>query len=130
MLLLRCCGVCKPAPILLLCVLLLCAAGLWYAVCLVLLDSAAWTVSCVLLDGVCLGQGVQNHFGQHFIKKYLIGKGLFRQHKKWFFGSYRKWPFLTGCFRQHKKWPQVKESILRVGYCQFSKTFIITVLRQ
>ena len=32
MLLLCCCGVCKPAPILLLCVLLLCAAGLWFAV--------------------------------------------------------------------------------------------------
>ena len=36
MLLLCCCGVSKPAPILLLCVLLLCAAGLWFAVCLVI----------------------------------------------------------------------------------------------
>ena len=26
--------------------------------------------------------------------------------KKWFFCSYRKWPFLTRCFRQHKKWPK------------------------
>ena len=94
----------------------------WTVVRCVLGDSAAWTVSCVPPDGVCLRRGVQNHFGQHFsdnswisdrmclsknfIKKYLIGKGLFRQHKKWFFGSYRKWPFLTRCFRQHKKWPK------------------------
>ena len=28
---------------------------------------------------------------------------FFRQHKKWFFCSYRKWPFLTGCFRQVAK---------------------------
>ena len=37
----------------------------------VLGDSAAWTISCVLPDEVCLLRGVQNHFGQHFGRNVL-----------------------------------------------------------
>ena len=49
MLLLCCCGVCKPAPILLLCVLLLWAAGLCFVVCLVIVLRGQFVV-CSLME--------------------------------------------------------------------------------
>ena len=52
MLLLCFCGVCKPAPILPLCVLLLCAAGLWFAVCLVIVLRGQFLV-CSLMEFAC-----------------------------------------------------------------------------
>ena len=52
MLLLCYCGVCKPAPILLLCVLLLCAAGLWFAVYLVIVLRGQFLV-CSLMEFAC-----------------------------------------------------------------------------
>ena len=47
------------------CVVAVCC---WTVFCCVLGDSAAWTVSCVLPDEVCLRRDVQNHFGQHFFQ--------------------------------------------------------------
>jgi len=52
MLLLCCCGVCKPAPILLLCVLLLWAAGLCFVVCLVIVLRGQFVV-CSLMEFAC-----------------------------------------------------------------------------
>ena len=103
MLLLCCCGVCKPAPILLLCVLLLCAAGLWFAVGLVIVLREQFLV-CFLMEFACdevCKTILDNIFStthpvgnsKNFIQKYLIGKGLFRQHKKW------PNPALRLCFR-------------------------------
>ena len=46
----------------------------WTVVRCVLGASAAWTVSCVLPDGVCLRRGVQNHFRQHVSDKHILSE--------------------------------------------------------
>ena len=57
------------------CCCVCCCCGLLDCVlCCVLGDSAAWTVCCVLPDGVCLRRGVQHHFRQHFFDKRILSE--------------------------------------------------------